>query len=1169
MSVPYIPEYSSELRTFVQETYEQQVQELYPRLRFEKLVDLLERAANLFESYQDLVREGQTREGLMAYVIGAFYLYLIIPQSIEFHTRNLSYSLYTDLRKHYEREPNMTNVVQMVTEKVDAVLLRQTPEDGERGDTKLYRKRAYSVPEKGVARSSDSLQHLTVDGKRRGGHHAIGGAIPEVAVQADTLWSAPKLEENDLLRTVVSVSRSPSVSLSRPSSRGGDFVENALDGNSTKNGGRNTSKREGRRNSRRSDRSGRRNDGAKQRNGRSPNRSRSRGRSRSRVRNRSRSQTRIGGPTSDMADAKERGRTRSRSWSRSGSRSPSYSIRSTGGSRSPSRSPSRSASRSPIRGRSRSRSGSRTPELGSATASVHSWSYLQTTGQQSRWSVLPNDLPNAGQNKYNQESAVSFEQQELDRPHNSRVEPYNPFANGNAAGLEPCNPLTRLYETSSIKCSDLMIILESDIQDRVLFIDLRPPKRYELNHIVARHLINIDPLLLWDTERSAPITSVNEFERRLDNPLFTTRGQFSYLVCYTDNHTSMNMDFKFELTFFELVYMGKPRLLTKCLQGGYDQWRLYLKTNTKSIHAKISDFMWRANFLGRDTSVSDHNPFRATPPVPTARPPVPPLPTAPPPVAPYISSPRPVPFIPLQQPSLSLLHTSANIVKPGKAELRNELSRITGQIDHTQYNQPEKYRYLPDSRESPYPIEYEDPKHTERSRGWLSAGSSEAHFSVPTIEKNPNEYIALSITGLRNMSNTCYINSMLQCLFSTTEFRNLFLSNKYSRYLKSSNMDNMSRSFYMLFKKMYMNGGCSVVPSGFLKMCSYLKPDLRIPHGQQDTQEFLLFLLDRLRDELSYLAAVVNDYPQLLLHESSVLKVNDKEYTTWFDQNFEKNGLSPIDSIFQGQIEHQLSCQRCDFSSYSYSTFYVLSLALPNPGSKAFGKAKKLRLEDCINFFTCDEVLTGQNAWDCPKCGVNSSGDRQMNSEKSKRKNKFFMGSENANSANSNRDHLPRLFKIGSKSRSRSSSPFISGPKSSGKTHEKRYNKKLATIKSLNFITLPRILIIHLSRFVYDLTKKNNTVVTYPLILNIVLKNNEVAKYRLYSTINHFGTLISGHYTSLVNKDLQHEIREGKQKWYYFDDEIVKLDPNHGNYDRGITSVSSSDVYLLFYERIS
>ena len=85
----------------------------------------------------------------------------------------------------------------------------------------------------------------------------------------------------------------------------------------------------------------------------------------------------------------------------------------------------------------------------------------------------------------------------------------------------------------------------------------------------------------------------------------------------------------------------------------------------------------------------------------------------------------------------------------------------------------------------------------------------------------------------------------------------------------------------------------------------------------------------------------------------------------------------------------------------------------------------------------------------------------------------------------------------------------------------------------------------------------------------MVLKNKEVIKYRLYGIVNHTGNLISGHYTSLINKEYNHSLKSKEQKWYYFDDEVVKQEINHGDLDNGINKISSKDAYVLFYERIN
>ena len=476
----------------------------------------------------------------------------------------------------------------------------------------------------------------------------------------------------------------------------------------------------------------------------------------------------------------------------------------------------------------------------------------------------------------------------------------------------------------------------------------------------------------------------------------------------------------------------------------------------------------------------------------------------------------------------------------------------------------------------------------------------------PTIERNPNVYVSLSITGLRNLGNTCYINSMIQCLFAAKTFRTLFISSNYKNYLEplASNRPHhspkLSNSLSMLFNKMYLNGGCSVVPTGFLKVINQLRPDLKIPDDQQDTQEFLMILLDRLHDELSNQQHVANDYPNLLLYNADVLKVSNNEYKHWFDKNVIGNGISPIDDIFQGQMENSLQCKRCGYTTFNYSTFYVLSLAIPTRSMKLskLGRSteKRVKLEDCINMFTSDEVLSGENAWDCPRCGPTASftasaSASALENESSilkskKKKSRFFtlhtgskrrhldiFGDSNGEGNNINntmifeRERSRSPFKMlgGSGKRSSSSTPFANGGNDSNNTGDFK-NKKMTTVKTINFVTLPKILVIHLSRFYYDLTKKNNTVITYPLILNIILKNNDTMKYRLFGVVNHTGTLISGHYTSLVNKDLEHSVDIGRSKWYYFDDEVVKADKKHGS-DKNL-KISSSDVYVLFYERV-
>lgn len=184
----YSPEYSNELLQFVKEVYTQDIAHYYPRLRLEKLIDLLEHAEYLFESYRRSLEAKQNSELLTAFVVGCFYIYLIIPHSIQFHSRDKSYAIYADLRKYYQDETNMTNVLLMVTGVIESV------SRDELESAKIMRKRAYSVPHKKL---SDKMQALTLSPETA----SSTNAGPETDNENDsTMWTAPELEPNDHLK---------------------------------------------------------------------------------------------------------------------------------------------------------------------------------------------------------------------------------------------------------------------------------------------------------------------------------------------------------------------------------------------------------------------------------------------------------------------------------------------------------------------------------------------------------------------------------------------------------------------------------------------------------------------------------------------------------------------------------------------------------------------------------------------------------------------------------------------------------------------------------------------------------------------------------------------------------------------------------------------------------
>ncbi|CAD8057231.1 unnamed protein product [Paramecium primaurelia] len=101
-------------------------------------------------------------------------------------------------------------------------------------------------------------------------------------------------------------------------------------------------------------------------------------------------------------------------------------------------------------------------------------------------------------------------------------------------------------------------------------------------------------------------------------------------------------------------------------------------------------------------------------------------------------------------------------------------------------------------------------------------------------------------------------------------------------------------------------------------------------------------------------------------------------------------------------------------------------------------------------------------------------------------------------------------------------------------------------VKSLQIVSIPQILVLHLKRFQFlPQCHKNNKAITYPIdILNFGNKT-----YRLRAVIVHTGNLQSGHYFTFAKRYHQ---------WFLFNDETVKAVTKK--------QVLMQAAYILFYQ---
>ncbi|CAK7918861.1 hypothetical protein CAAN3_25S00760 [[Candida] anglica] len=434
------------------------------------------------------------------------------------------------------------------------------------------------------------------------------------------------------------------------------------------------------------------------------------------------------------------------------------------------------------------------------------------------------------------------------------------------------------------------------------------------------------------------------------------------------------------------------------------------------------------------------------------------------------------------------------------------------------------------------------------------------------LATTPSSYMKNNaICGLRNFGSSCYINSTLQLLFGLVQFKSIFSNSRYHRYIRepkfvkqfsSPEPHLLSVAVSGLLKSFVNHGSCGIAPSKFLRISSNLKPDFNIPNEQQDAQEFLLFLLERLHDELAVKSSVQIDH---LPSDANVSAKDYDQYLKWYQSVISLEGTSPVNDLFQGHLQNKLICNNCGYESVSYSQFTSLSLPIPSHSA-----TRSVNLGDCLRYYIKDEILTGDNAWNCPKCSTvkNITTTTTLDASNTKRSG---------------------LFKLGR--RSKSPTP-ASNPNTTTSSTISTNGSAQSSIKRLSFVKLPQILFIHLSRFsMFSLTDKLNTTIKYPLELRFNASAEKTILYKLTGLINHFGNLKSGHYTSLVNKSTFHQHMSSSERiepnnidnlkrpyWCYFDDDAVQPGVTHGNINMEsgpiISELNSKEVYVLCYEKV-
>ncbi|XP_067663921.1 ubiquitin carboxyl-terminal hydrolase 38-like isoform X1 [Haliotis asinina] len=286
---------------------------------------------------------------------------------------------------------------------------------------------------------------------------------------------------------------------------------------------------------------------------------------------------------------------------------------------------------------------------------------------------------------------------------------------------------------------------------------------------------------------------------------------------------------------------------------------------------------------------------------------------------------------------------------------------------------------------------------------WNTAGVSGLSPSLKISERSDT-----GKTGLFNLGNTCYMNSILQALYISDEFRQNVLSHTVCQG------ETLMAKLQQVFAFLSLSQRPAYAPMQFLQAS---RPPWFTPGFQQDCSEFLKFLLDQLHEQQLKVSAMKIRKKE---EKTSTLSKKFSRKSQKVKEVAEEKEVDPtlVQNIFGGNMCTTFKCLNCKNQSSRTESFTDIPLAFPeypqskqkslaggnsadarlnkdtiradpevestsSDGSLTNGLQTGLDLSDLVDHYLQPEKLIGDNKYFCEKCRGLQEGERSIRITKS------------------------------------------------------------------------------------------------------------------------------------------------------------------------------------------